>query len=768
MGEVFRARDTHLERDVAIKLLPDALFADADARRRFRREALALSRLQHPHIAVVHDFAEQEGVPFLVMELIEGESLAQRLGRGPPDEAEVRRLGAEIASALAAAHEQGVIHRDLKPGNVMLTARGQAKVVDFGLARRLPVEGEGTATTMTATDSVSGTLPYMAPEQLLGGAVDGRTDLFALGAVLYECATGRRPFAGATPMALANAIMNHAPIPPRALRPGLSPALETLILRCLEKRPADRFAGAADLLSALVARDPPIAAESEPASVDPPSQGHRLQRPAATVLIAVASVAVVVAGAIWLPRWLHRGDGDGAIHALAVLPLANLSGDPEQEFFADGMTDELIVSLSQIGALRVIPRSSSFTYKGTNKAAQQIGRELKVDALVSGSIQRSGNRVRIRAQLVDASADRSLWADSFEGDLNDVLRLQSHVARAIVERIHPRIEPAERARLTTVRQVDPMAHEAYLRGRHYWNQYDTDGWKKSLDQFQRALEIAPEYAEAYAGMADAYLMLSSIMEPAEALPRARAALAHALALDSTLAAAHAVLGYVQAVYDHDWKQAEASLQRALALNRNQVTAYQNYGYLLHALGRFDEALVQLDHARELDPLSTYVATMSLWPLNQGRRYEEAIARALALVAADTSAPLPRFILGQALCYSGRHAEGIVELEYVARRENVQVLQGWLGWAYGVGGRSADAQRVLEELGVRSRREFVNPFALGLVHLGLGHNDEAIRQLEQAIDAQIEEVVFINVDPAMDPLRAHPRFQQLLRRLGFNE
>ncbi|MEO5618199.1 MAG: serine/threonine-protein kinase, partial [Candidatus Eisenbacteria bacterium] len=418
MGEVYRARDLHLERDVAIKVLPADLFADADARRRFRREALSLSRLQHPNIAVVHDFSEDRGTPYLVMELIEGETLQARLQRGPLPEPEVRRLGAQIASALAAAHESGVVHRDLKPGNIMLAARGDAKVLDFGLAKQLAAEEAGsTAGTLTVTDALVGTLPYMAPEQLLGRPADGRTDMFSLGAVLHEMATGVRPFRGETAMALGSAILHEGPVPIRSLVPTCSMSLEATILHCLEKRPEDRFGSAAEVVAALTspsgaARGPSNASGRAGSAV----RGGTTRRYA---LAAIAALALILALALARlgPGVLRHLGGSGAIRAMAVLPLSNLSHDPEQDYFADGMTDELIITLSQIAALKVISRTSSMSYRATNKSARQIARELGVDALITGSVQRSGNHVRVRAELVDASTDRSLWAEGFDREL---------------------------------------------------------------------------------------------------------------------------------------------------------------------------------------------------------------------------------------------------------------------------------------------------------------------------------------------------------------
>ena len=644
MGEVYRARDEPLERDVALEVLPHDLLADEPARRRFRREAQALSDLQHPHIAIVHDFDEQDGVAFMVMELITGETLQRRLEHGPLTEAEVRRIGAQIAGALAAAHESGVIHRDLKPGSVMLTARGNVKILDFGISRRLPTGTEVAVTTLvTEPAALVGTLPYMSPEQLLGHPVDARTNVFALGAVLYELATGRRPFAGDTPMALANAILNHTPMSPREVRRELTESLSSLITRCLEKRPDGRFASAAAVEMAL----------ADAAVAPQPRAGGR--RP--VVPLVAAAIVLVLAGGFLVQRLGRQSPGAGTIQALAVLPLENLSSDPDQEYCADGMTDELIVNLSQVAALEVISRSSTMSYKRTAKPARQIGRELNVDAVVTGSVQHDGNRVRIRAQLVNATTDQGMWAERFEDELSDALTLQRRLARTIVERIDVRLRPRESARLAVARPVDPEAHELYLRGRFLWNTFTTEGWRRSIVKFQESIRRDSSYAPAYVGLADAYELLSSVdMPPAEAMALARTAAERALQLDPDLAAAYASRGYVQANYDYDWRRSEANYRHALDLDPHAPTALQNYGFLLHVNGRFDEARRLFARTKEVDPLSASVSTMTLWPLVQGRHYEQAIAAARDLIAADSTTWYPRLLLAQALAFSGRHEE----------------------------------------------------------------------------------------------------------------
>jgi serine/threonine protein kinase len=430
MGVVYRAMDDHLDRCVALKVLPEGALADDAARKRFRREAMALSRLNHANIAAIYDFDTQDGVDFLVMEYVPGESLAHKIQAGSIDEKVMTQLGTQIVEALAAAHEQGVIHRDVKPGNVVVTPKGQPKVLDFGLAKFLRPLGSSPPTpeSLTRTGNVVGTLPYMAPEGLLGNELDVRCDIYAAGVVLYEMATGKRPFPETQVAALVEAILHREPVPPRQMNPQISRRLESVILNAMDREPSRRYQSASDLVEDL----------------------HRCGTPFDTVTAVVRSDRSRM----------------GRIESIAVLPLANLSGEPGQEYFTDGMTEALTADLAQIRALHVVSRTSVMRYKGVSRPLAEIARELHVDALVEGSVLRFGNRVRITAQLIEAAPDRHLWAKSYERDLQDILALQSEVARAIAQEIRIKITPQEEERLTKTRRVDPMAYEAYLKGRH--------------------------------------------------------------------------------------------------------------------------------------------------------------------------------------------------------------------------------------------------------------------------------------------------------------
>jgi eukaryotic-like serine/threonine-protein kinase len=774
MGVVYRARDEHLDRDVAIKVLPPGTIADEAARRRLRREALALSRLQHPHLLAVYDFDSAEGVDFLVMELVPGTTLAGRLRGGPLHEAEVLRIGTQIAEALAEAHERGIVHRDLKPGNVMLTPQGEVKVLDFGLARQVgPAAAAVLSGTLTDAQALVGTMPYMAPEQLLGREVDARSDVYALGVVLYELATGHRPFEEVQSFALGGQILNQAPVPPGERRAGLSRAFDAVVTRCLAKDPGERFATAAELAVALggcaAAAALPRGVVPAPEPTRPPSMPNVANRgwhrwpvlvTAATVLIGLAATSLAV-------RWFARPESGRTIRSLAVLPLANLSGDAQQEYFADGMTDELITTLSQLSALKVISRTSVMQFKGTRRSLPQVARALHVDAVLEGSVLRAGARVRIAAQLIEAASDRHLWAGQYERQSDDVIALQNDVARAVAEHIRLAVKPAERARLASARSLDPAAHEAYLKGLFYSSQFSVEGFRRAVAFFTQAIEADPTYAPAYAGLARAYAGRSSWdLAPVEAMPRVRAAATRAIQLDPGLAAGHAWLGYVAAFYDWDWTSGERGFRRAIALNPNDPDGHLSYGTMLVVNRRFAEAEQELRRARELDPLSLWITSVSLWPLYEGRRYDDAIAAAQRILADNPRAANAHQILGQAWLMKGDSARALPALRRAQELDINPSLLAFLGSAYALSGNRAAARQMLDSLRARASAGWVQPYAWALVYAGLGQRDSAFRWLERGVATRSEEMVFLQVDPAMDVLRSDPRFRPLLRKVGF--
>ncbi len=553
MGEVYRAHDERLEREVALKVLPSGTLADEAARKRFRKEALTLSKLNHPHIATVHDFDTQDGVDFLVMELVEGVTLSDKLAGGPLPEKEISRLGGQMAEALEEAHERGVVHRDLKPGNVMVTPKGQAKILDFGLAKLVrPVTGTATTESFTETQAAAGTLPYMAPEQVRAETVDERTDLYAMGAVLYEMATGQRPFQETVATVLTDAILHKPPPSPGRIKHDLSPRLEEIILKCLEKEPERRYQSAKELgvdLRRLGVPSTAVRAEARP----------RPQRKAVWAAgLAVGLLAVLVGLNVGgLRERLLGGVTPVQITSLAVLPLENMMGDAEQGYFVEGMHEALITELSKIGALKVISRTSAMRYKDSDKSVPEIARELGVDAIIEGSVLRVGEQVRITAQLIEAATDRHLWADNFDRELRNILALHSDVARAIAKEIKFALTPEEETRLAATRPVNPEAYEAYLKGRYFLRQ----GRKRhtlavAAENFREAIRLSPGYAPAHAWLSRALFLkgffgLDESLPPKELLSRAKESALKGLELDSEAAAVRFALALIKRFYDWD-------------------------------------------------------------------------------------------------------------------------------------------------------------------------------------------------------------------------
>lgn len=697
MGEVFRAHDEHLDREVAIKVLTPGTLGDESAHKRFRQEALALSKLNHPNIATVHDFDSHTGRDFLVTEYIPGRTLEAMLG-SPLLERDIIHLGEQMAEGLAAAHDQGIVHRDLKPSNLRVTPDGRLKILDFGLAKTLrkPSPTEETQ-SLSQTEGAVGTLPYMAPEQLLNDKVDARTDIWAVGCVLYEMATGRRPFLGAGP-ALTDGILHQPPAPPSKASHKVSPGLEAIILKCLEKDPSLRYASARDIAVDL----------------------HRLGTGAVTKALAAGrrwfalklAVAAVVTITMGMAAWLvHRRSTSeaSAIRSIAVLPLANLSGDPQQEYFADGVTEELITYLGKVSALRVISRTSVMQFKQTKKTVPTIAQELNVDAVIEGSVLRSGNRVRVTAQLIQAKAERHLWAESYERDLTDILTLQSEVARAIANEIKIRVTPEEQIHLASARPVNPEAFDAYLKAKSYvemsWGR-GLPETKKAIEHIQHAIDLDPTYAPGYVLLTQCYFSAAwnGLAPPREILPLARGALDRALGLDPMLAEGHAWLGNVKSMFDWDWSGAEQEHKHALVLNPNSAVAHSAYSSFLMYVGRFDESVRESQKALELDPLSRVTSFEAGWALYFARRHDESIAQFKKVLEVTPDFAYAEVSLATNYAQKGTYRDAVAACQRAATvmPEDQNVL-GVCGMVYALVGERQAALTFLEQLKKLERR-----------------------------------------------------------------
>jgi eukaryotic-like serine/threonine-protein kinase len=758
MGEVYKASDTRLGRDVALKVLHQA-FTDPDRLRRFEHEARATAALNHPNILAVFDVGSHEGAPFYISELLQGETLRAVLARGPLRARQAIDYAIQIATGLTAAHDRGIVHRDLKPENVFITSDGRVKVLDFGVAKL--VEGElllQLPTGATIQGALVGTIGYMSPEQVRGEPVDTRSDIFSFGAVLYEMVTGRRAFEREAAAVTLSAILNDEPqYASHSRSPAVVSALE-VARRCLQKAPDARFASCRDLtfaLSNVVARDE--------------SRKHGLRAPVqvAALVLLIASVAL---GAWFVTSWSPPA-GSGQIRSVAVLPLESLSPGPDDELFADSMTGALITNLAKIRALRVVSRTSIMRYRQTRKTAPQIGGELNVDAIVEGSIERAGSRVRISARLIRTTTDEHLWADAYDRDVRDVLMLQDEVARSIAREVRVTLTPEERAGLARTRVVDPAAYELYLKGRLSWNERTEASINTAIAYFTQAIARDPNYAAPYSGLADCYLSLGfsfdvGSVRPGEAIPKAKAAAQKALALDDSLAEAHNSLAYVKLNYDWDWPGAEASFKRALELNPGSAEAHHWYSHFLVSSGRLAGSLEASNRAVVLDQLNPIINVHLGWNYVFARQHDKALAQLGKTIELDPNYGLAYWFRGLAYEQQGKHPDALAEMRKGAAllKGNV-VVTGDTGHVHAVSGNRREAERVIKELLQESTRRYISPFEIALIYVGLGEVDRAFEWLDKAYQDRSDLLIYLKVDPRLDPIRSDHRFSDLVGRVG---
>ena len=766
MGEVYLAHDLRLDRDVALKVLHPGTLSGETARKRFRQEALALSRLNHPNIATAYDFDSDGATSFLVMEYVSGETLSQKVREGSLGEKDVVRLGLQLAEGLAAAHEQGVIHRDLKPGNTRLTSDGRLKILDFGLSKLLQVQGE---TAETATISLNGpfdlvgTLAYMAPEQFRGQPVDVRTDIWSAGVLLYRMATGRLAFPEADTAKMIGLILGSAPAPPRSVNQHLSPGLENIVLKCLEKDPEDRYQSAKELVVDLRRL---LSAGRVPSG---PSKGR--QQIGANAYIAGGVMLVATVGLIvglnlgGMRDRVFGGKKYAEIHSLVVLPLSNLSGDSQQEYFADGMTEALINDLSRIRSLRVISRTSSMQFKGTRKTVPKIAQELQVDGVVQGSVLRVGNRVRISAQLINGPHDKTLWAENYERDFTDILVLQGEVANAIANQIRIEITPQEQARLAAVQAVNPEAYQQYLRGRFFLNKGTEEDYRTAYKHFRRAIDVDPNYALALAGLAY-YFLTTDELSPKVAMPQAKENVLKSLAIDDGLSEAHTTLANVKFNADWDWPGAEQEFQRAIELNPSSAEGHRAYSVFLSAMGRHAEAIAEIRVAQRLDPLSLITNVDVGWAYYFARQYEQAIQHCRETLELDPGFVGAHDCLGASYLAKAEYQQAIAECQKATSGSGNDLLREvGLARGYAAAGKTGEARKVLDELQAESQRRYVPPYFAATVHAALGEKEQAFAQLAKAYQERDPNLAWLKVDNAFDEMRGDSRFQEMLSQIG---
>jgi eukaryotic-like serine/threonine-protein kinase len=762
MGVVYRAHDERLDRDVALKVLPPGIFRDEAARKRFRKEALALSKLNHPNIATIHDFDSQEGVDFLVMEYITGSTLSHKLKSEPMSEKDVTSLGLQIASALEEAHERGIVHRDLKPGNILVTPKHQVKILDFGLAVLLK---PNDAADVTLSDSdvtgISGTLPYMAPEQLLGKSADIRSDIYAVGTILFEMATGIRPFDEKLSTALSNDIIYKQPPRPTSLRNNLSARLEEIILKCLEKEPEDRYQSAKELAVDLRRLNTPTTGVVHP-QVRPRRGVRRWQ------LVLAICIALIVIGALVLARFHFLAGRSEAIDSLAILPFENAGANPDAEYLSDGLTESLINSISQLSNLKVIARSSVFRYKGKTVDPQVVGRELSARAILTGRVVKRGDDLSISTELVDTRDNRHIWGEQYNVKLTDLLAIQEKISKEITANLRSRLGGKEESVLPKQYTNNADAFQLYLKGRFYSDQATVAGVQRGVEYFHQAIEKDPHYAQAYVGIADAYFLLSSqFLSPREAMPKIKDAATKALQLDGTLAEAHTMLAMVNAFYEYDFPGADAEFKRGVELDSGSASAHQWRGYFLIAKGQQQEALDELTKARELDPLSDTVSLLLSVSFLFSRQYDQSIQQSRKMIESEPDFWWGHFLLGWAETETGKYDEAIQSLDRATQLDSSPYPLAYLGYANARSGKKDKALKALQELEQKSHQVYVPRYQIAAVYVGLGDKDKALESLQQAFSNREEIIAFLKVDPTWDTLRSDSRFQNLEHRAGLN-
>jgi eukaryotic-like serine/threonine-protein kinase len=771
MGVVYRAHDGRLNRDVALKFLPAELMNDKNARALLIREARTASALNHPNICTIYDVGEQNGQNYIVMEFVKGRLLTEQIPENGLPADTVIRYGEQIADAMAHAHEHGVIHRDLKSPNVIITSAGRVKVLDFGLAKHMTA-GEislqtKSISTLTSEGAIVGTMHYMAPELFRAESADARSDIWALGVILYEMINGKRPFRGKTSYELSSVILHDDP--PR-LAENVPLGLRAVIEHCLAKDPQQRYQHASEIRAALEALRtnsavvPASAIQAPPVARRPRFSGALWVSSAVLALLLVTALVWKLAEIKW-----HGSSAVNAasIQSLAVLPMENLTGDPKQDYFADGMSDALITELSQIKKLRVISRTSVMQYKDKHESPAQIAQELGVDALVEGSVLRSGNRVRISAELVQPRTGENLWAQSYERPDTDILALQSDVARDIVTQIRIQLTQPEQERLARTRTVVPAAYDAYLQANYHASKRTGEAVKQAVAEYRQAIQLDPTYAPSYAGLAGALTLEADYTDvpTSQVLPEAEAAAARALQLDDGLASAHAVLGFIR-LYRLEWPGVLEEFERAIQLNPGDANSHHWYALTLAAAGRNEEAISEMKLAQELDPRSLIINANLSWVLYLARKNDEAIVQAQKTIAMDGSFAVAHGNLGQAFLAKQENEKALQELQQaLALSGNETSFKAELANAYAVAGRKQEALAILHDLLQMSSRQYVSPYSIALVYAGLEDKDEAFRWLDKAYEERSIRLINIAVHPRFAGLRDDPRFAALVQRIG---
>ncbi len=763
MGVVHAAKDVELRRQVALKFLSDDLAMDGGFLERFRREARAASSLNHPNVCTIYGLGDSTGHPYIAMELLQGRTLKQRLTEGPCSQPELTEWAIQAAEGLVAAHSAGIVHRDIKPANIFLTAQGLVKVLDFGLAKVDQETGPySRGDDLTKPGLAVGTIAYMSPEQARGETLDARTDLFSFGAVLYEMATGQQPFTGATAALVLDAILNRTPVPPAGKNPAIPAALEGIIQKALEKDRDVRYQSAADLCADLKRlrrdSDPAIAAIR-----DGKSATTRRRFPL-RIAVATLGLLLAIAGLLY---WRTRAQAP--LSSLAVLPLANSASDPAAEYLIDGVSESLMQRLSQLPRLRVMARSTVFGYKGKTVDPRRVGRDLRVQAVLTGSVREHGDEMVIQAELVNVSDGSRLWGAQYQRKRSDLQAVQEEIAAQIAYGLRLELSDAEQKRLKRRDSASSAAYQLYLQGRYFWSKRNAAGIQKAIDLFQQAVRMDPKFALAHVGLADCYIVLNGygLMEENEAAANGEAAARMALSIDPALSEAHTSLAFIVGMHRWKFKEAETEYKKAIELNPSYATAHQWYSLHLCAMRRPREALVEIRRALDLDPVSLIIRSDYALVLLFAKEYDQAVRECARTLEMDPAFTTAHWYLGQVYTYKGEYDKAVDELQRGASSTFGEAsVAHKVGVAYARWGKHKEALENVETLKRLSANSIDAQCNLASIYAASGDKKQALAALEQALQARAGCLVWIHGSPDLESLQTDPQFLAIEERVGF--